>query len=737
MDTIYQSSCEPQFDYVFGVAENRSSCQSGTRKTSDAVSNRRLSTTPRTPHFDTDPFSQYLDSTGNKELPSPLSTALPSVSGGYLSGSSIAEYATPLAAMPTLSPVCDIALPSTFHIHEMKEYACPYLTCLRSFTRPCDLLRHSQIHTATKYHCLLPGCPAAGEGGYWGRAKLTEHLWKRHGDLGFCKGDLVRTRPPETTMAAQVLLASQESEPRTAFHDSRAVLNEKCSSMPSFNNKDVLEVAKRPQFIILQGQGLGQQETAGVNENVRSFDMIDAKDDRWKEFPATEEQTTSCGENIMSNRAPWKLMGKLSSIESPSEKFVGDIFQEHYDQPLSSPASSFTSHGSENTHSSSSSEPEIWTPTSHRVPRKRTDKNNEEDEDDNESWGYKKPKVGLSKGPQSNLTKTTGRRLACLFHISNSEKYCKNGTTCIKYNSCSGPGFPEWHYLKCLEPFKTANAALKHMQSEPSKCPRHQTCVVEEDIDQQTWTKIDQEVSRQGFAALPELVSQTIKDMVERNVVAYAPEKPLETRKAELIYDNETSMSVTKTSRLVKTFKETVETCIEAGEIEGINEDTLEKLQECLRTAIKTSSRNSQETLGHQAPSTSTSLQSLQVRESTVETPTAFASAIILQQAFNDSSALERHDHNDLIGPPVSDYMSRDFLEAQQFPPNFSSSHRQPSVDNQINNSDFNTTANDNHVDMHNPDGRNLVWAQMGEERDTSWDDLLNLDGSIPSDILF
>lgn len=86
----------------------------------------------------------------------------------------------------------------------------------------------------------------------------------------------------------------------------------------------------------------------------------------------------------------------------------------------------------------------------------------------------------------------------------------------------------------CLAPFKTADAVLQHLESQSSKCSQDQTRLVEDDIEKQTWTKIDQEVSMQGFAELPQLVRQSIDDLVSRNLVAYAPEKPIETRRAEL-----------------------------------------------------------------------------------------------------------------------------------------------------------------------------------------------------------
>jgi hypothetical protein len=269
---------------------------------------------------------------------------------------------------------------------------------------------------------------------------------------------------------------------------SMAVPNEKESSMLSSNTSDALEVTERLQPRLehyLQylepnqesdtlnpqesGPRKSKQHSSGGkisaisekahnpdrqgmvdgNESVGSPERAEAQDGEWKELPVARAQTP-CHENTLSNTALELLGDQLNTVESPSEKFLDDLFLEYGDQISSSPASSFISHGSENTQSSSSSPPNISTPstssTSKREAlRKRVGKNNE-DENNGENRGYKKPKLGPTRGPHRG--KIPGRRLACPFHIFDSEKYCKNSTTMTKYNTCSGPGFPEWHYLK-------------------------------------------------------------------------------------------------------------------------------------------------------------------------------------------------------------------------------------------------------------------------------------------------
>jgi hypothetical protein len=286
-----------------------------------------------------------------------------------------------------------------------------------------------------------------------------------------CQGwweDVGQTNPVSTAVSNEIdssMLSSNTSDafevteqlqPRLARYSQYLKPNQQSGTL----NQQECESSKSKEHpsggkisaISEKDHSLDRQGMVDGNENVGSPEIAEAHGDERKELPVTRAQTTSCGGEILSNTATElvDLEDQLNTVESPSEKFLDDLLQECGDQISSSPASSFISHGSENTQSSFSSPPNFSTsstssPSKREAPRKRVEKDNE-DEDNGENRGHKKPRFGLTRGPHRD--KIQGRRLACPFHIFDSEKYCKNSTTRTKYNTCSGPGFPEWHYLK-------------------------------------------------------------------------------------------------------------------------------------------------------------------------------------------------------------------------------------------------------------------------------------------------
>jgi len=67
---------------------------------------------------------------------------------------------------------------------------CTQLGCFVTFKRDSDRIRHeAAIHGINQglYLCPVNGCSKSQGIGYTRKDKLTEHLWKKHGNLGFVK----------------------------------------------------------------------------------------------------------------------------------------------------------------------------------------------------------------------------------------------------------------------------------------------------------------------------------------------------------------------------------------------------------------------------------------------------------------------------------------------------------------------------------------------------------------------
>ena len=67
---------------------------------------------------------------------------------------------------------------------------CNYPTCVQTFKRDADRSRHEQsVHFKNPglHLCPIAGCPKSYAKGYSRPDKVTEHLWKKHANLGFTK----------------------------------------------------------------------------------------------------------------------------------------------------------------------------------------------------------------------------------------------------------------------------------------------------------------------------------------------------------------------------------------------------------------------------------------------------------------------------------------------------------------------------------------------------------------------
>jgi hypothetical protein len=71
-----------------------------------------------------------------------------------------------------------------------QSFPCAQLGCTQSFQRDSDRTRHQNtVHSARQglHLCPVPGCPKSHGAGYSRADKVTEHLWKKHADLGYTK----------------------------------------------------------------------------------------------------------------------------------------------------------------------------------------------------------------------------------------------------------------------------------------------------------------------------------------------------------------------------------------------------------------------------------------------------------------------------------------------------------------------------------------------------------------------
>jgi hypothetical protein len=71
-----------------------------------------------------------------------------------------------------------------------QSFPCAQPGCTESFKRDSDRTRHQNtVHSARQglHLCPVPTCPKSYGAGYSRADKVTEHLWKKHADLGYTK----------------------------------------------------------------------------------------------------------------------------------------------------------------------------------------------------------------------------------------------------------------------------------------------------------------------------------------------------------------------------------------------------------------------------------------------------------------------------------------------------------------------------------------------------------------------
>jgi hypothetical protein len=110
---------------------------------------------------------------------------IPAVNGGYSSGSH-----TPFEGWSPVSQ--SMQVPPAIATQAPVPIQCTALGCSATFKREPDRLRHeAAVHGINQllqlYLCPVNGCSKSQGSGYTRKDKLTEHLWKKHGNLGYVK----------------------------------------------------------------------------------------------------------------------------------------------------------------------------------------------------------------------------------------------------------------------------------------------------------------------------------------------------------------------------------------------------------------------------------------------------------------------------------------------------------------------------------------------------------------------
>jgi hypothetical protein len=99
--------------------------------------------------------------------------------------SGLANAAAPYNGQASNPPYAANAVPQWPDV-----FLCNYPTCRQTFKRDADRSRHEQsVHFKSPglHLCPIAGCPKSYGKGYSRLDKVTEHLWRKHANLGFTK----------------------------------------------------------------------------------------------------------------------------------------------------------------------------------------------------------------------------------------------------------------------------------------------------------------------------------------------------------------------------------------------------------------------------------------------------------------------------------------------------------------------------------------------------------------------
>jgi hypothetical protein len=94
-------------------------------------------------------------------------------------------------AMPIPQPIPQAqAVPATSGALPTPAMPCSIPWCTKTFRRKHEQVRHeASVHGINQgiHRCLIIGCPSSQGRGFSRKDKLTEHMWKKHENLGYAK----------------------------------------------------------------------------------------------------------------------------------------------------------------------------------------------------------------------------------------------------------------------------------------------------------------------------------------------------------------------------------------------------------------------------------------------------------------------------------------------------------------------------------------------------------------------
>ncbi len=127
----------------------------------------------------------------------PLSMDVPENEVNMPNGDDILHYTafnTPQASIQPQAPLAQVPqqqLPGQGQLVDNTTFPCTHPSCTKTFRRIGDLKRHlASVHRNPAnplYFCHIQGCNKSFGQGYTRADKLTEHMWRKHADLGYVK----------------------------------------------------------------------------------------------------------------------------------------------------------------------------------------------------------------------------------------------------------------------------------------------------------------------------------------------------------------------------------------------------------------------------------------------------------------------------------------------------------------------------------------------------------------------